>query len=186
MTDQLINDLLDDENSQEEETVETPKAPREHLRQELSKKERTLEEAQAIREANQLSEDEEADYMKLADVAKYYRQNNIPVSRLVRATGGDRAMLPAIEGFEVKWKGRTRYLNGWVISAEAMERVANLSPKSRKKEETHEDMLNAFTKKQLVVMAEENEVEIDPKAKKAVIVEVLLQHAETIFGEELE
>lgn len=51
-------------------------------------------------------------WIKLAEVANLCRAEDIPVSRLVRAIGGDRAMEDPIDPiFQVIYVGRSRYLS---------------------------------------------------------------------------
>ena len=52
-----------------------------------------------------------AGWVKLADVSKACRENGIPVSKFVRAFGGDRGMLPPANPiFRFVYVGRTRYV----------------------------------------------------------------------------
>ncbi len=60
-------------------------------------------------------------FVKLSDVADLCRKEGIPVSRLVRAVGGDRGMdEPAHPKFSVIYVGRARYLDPWVTSEEGL------------------------------------------------------------------
>ena len=60
-------------------------------------------------------------FVKLSEVADLCRKENTPVSRLVRAVGGDRGMEePAHPKFKVMYVGRARYLDPWVTSEEGL------------------------------------------------------------------
>jgi hypothetical protein len=60
-------------------------------------------------------------FVKLSEVADLCRKENIPVSRLVRAVGGDRGMEePAHPKFKVMYVGRARYLDPWVVTEEGL------------------------------------------------------------------
>ena len=62
-----------------------------------------------------------AGWVKLADVSKMCEASTVPVARLVRAVGGDRGMeMPANEKWQVVYVGRTRYLDPFCITPEAM------------------------------------------------------------------
>lgn len=62
-----------------------------------------------------------AGWVKLADVAKMCEASTVPVARLVRAVGGDRGMeIPANEKWQVVYVGRTRYLDPFCLTPEAM------------------------------------------------------------------
>jgi len=62
-----------------------------------------------------------AGWVKLADVAKMCEASEVPVARLVRAVGGDRGMEdPANAKWQVVYVGRTRYLDPFCITPEAM------------------------------------------------------------------
>ena len=53
-----------------------------------------------------------AGWIKLSDVAKKLRSEDIPVARMVRAVGGDRGMEDPINAtFQVIYVGRARYLS---------------------------------------------------------------------------
>jgi hypothetical protein len=97
------------------------------IRQELQKKDlcHNLDEAHAQRQTLKLSEAELAsgDWVKLAAGGPVCKELGIPVTRFVKACGGDRAFLPFLpcpEGemsnvgtnshFTVKYYGRTRYI----------------------------------------------------------------------------
>jgi hypothetical protein len=57
-----------------------------------------------------------AGWVKVADVGKVCHENSIPVSKFVRAFGGDRGMLPPANPiFRFVYVGRTRY-----VAAEAL------------------------------------------------------------------
>jgi len=60
----------------------------------------------------QLSAEEvPAGHIKLTEVVGACRVEGIPVSKLIRATGGDRCMTPPLDPvFQVTYVGRTRYL----------------------------------------------------------------------------
>jgi hypothetical protein len=67
-------------------------------------------------------------WIKLAAVADRLRTENIPVSRLVRAVGGDRGMEdPISPAFQVIYVGRARYLSPEVISPEGLTILAQKS-----------------------------------------------------------
>ncbi|HZX14056.1 MAG TPA: hypothetical protein VFF49_06620 [Thermodesulfobacteriota bacterium] len=58
-----------------------------------------------------------AGYVKLADLSKRCQELSIPVSKMVRATGGDRGMnSPLHPIFQIVFVGRTRYLHGEVMT----------------------------------------------------------------------
>src|SRR3990167_2687089 len=58
-----------------------------------------------------------AGWVKVADVGKVCRENGIPVSKFVRAFGGDRGMLePAAPVFKFVYVGRTRYVAGEALT----------------------------------------------------------------------
>jgi hypothetical protein len=60
-------------------------------------------------------------WVKLADVAAKCRAEGIPVTRLVRAVGGDRGMAePASPIFSVIYVGRSRYLDPRVMKEEGL------------------------------------------------------------------
>lgn len=55
--------------------------------------------------------------VKLAEISTQCKKEGIPVSKLVRATGGDRAIDPPVDPvFQVMYLGRTRYLSGDVLT----------------------------------------------------------------------
>ena len=65
----------------------------------------------AARRAELTVEEVPDGWVKLADVSQACRDNSIAVSRLVRATGGDRGMgEPAAPIFKIVYVGRTRYM----------------------------------------------------------------------------
>lgn len=179
MTDQ-INELLDPDfegeeegfvEDQEQEQEQEQKA-QETIRKGLSA---TLDDAQAIREANQLTQEEQesGEWVKLAEVSRECKARSIPVSRLVKATGGDRALEPAVEGFEVAWVGRVRYLHQNCLSEEAMDFLTNemgRQPKSTEVEQT----FDAWKKAELIQLAGEYEIALPSKAKKAEIIQILV------------
>jgi hypothetical protein len=60
-------------------------------------------------------------WVKLSEVADLCRKEGIPVTRLVRAVGGDRGMEDPIDPmFLVKYVGRARYLDPRVTSEEGL------------------------------------------------------------------
>lgn len=75
------------------------------------------DEAVAAQKAALSAETPPEGYVKLADVSKACRLAGIPVSKLVRATGGDRGMNPPADPlFQVTFVGRTRYLHPDVLT----------------------------------------------------------------------
>lgn len=63
--------------------------------------------------------------VKMSEVGEAVKKAGIPVSKLVRATGGDRAMRPpAHPCFQVTFVGRDRYLPGTVMT-EGLELLAD-------------------------------------------------------------
>lgn len=60
-------------------------------------------------------------WMKLADLDKKCRAEGIPVARMVRAIGGDRAMEPPVDPrFKVVYVGRARYISPEAFGEEAL------------------------------------------------------------------
>src|SRR3989304_3359066 len=56
-------------------------------------------------------------YVKMSEVGDAVKKANIPVSKLVRATGGDRGINPPADPvFQVTFVGRTRYLSPDVLT----------------------------------------------------------------------
>lgn len=56
-------------------------------------------------------------YVKLATLTDACRVAGVPISKMVRATGGDRGMYPPIEPlFQVTYVGRVRYLHPEVLT----------------------------------------------------------------------
>lgn len=194
----FLNDLLgdvdmsqDDESPEDgveeaetgEETTEAPKVnPRETIRAELRKQEVTLEQAAEKRAELQLTDEELDSWIKLAKFSQECRARNIPVSRLVKATGGDRTMNPPInDRWQVRWHGRVRYIHEDAWSDEGFAELAELvTPREAKSEPTVEDGLKSHTKKELLELAAQREMEIDPKTKKADIVQMLIDGGVTI------
>lgn len=60
-------------------------------------------------------------WLKLADVDKRLRVEGIPVARMVRAIGGDRAMEdPISPEFQVVYVGRARYISPFILTPEGL------------------------------------------------------------------
>lgn len=60
-------------------------------------------------------------WLKLADVDKKLRLEGIPVARMVRAIGGDRAMEDPIRPeFQVVYVGRARYIDPFILTQEGL------------------------------------------------------------------
>jgi hypothetical protein len=79
------------------------------------------EEAVRERKAQLAAESPKEGHIKLSEVAAFLKESGIPVARLVRATGGDRAMNPPISPmFEVTFVGNTRYLSEDVLGEEGL------------------------------------------------------------------
>jgi hypothetical protein len=75
-------------------------------------------------------------WVRLADVGNAFIAAGIAVSRLVRATGGDRGMLPPVSPeFKIVYFGRTRYMPAEVltIGIEKMKKDATLAGTPRVK-----------------------------------------------------
>lgn len=80
-------------------------------------------------------------WVKLAEVGDAFRMAGIPVSRLVRATGGDRGMNPPVNNlWQVVYVGRTRYLHPDVLTEgiKAMQEDPTLATTPRKPREKKE------------------------------------------------
>lgn len=140
------------------------------LRRELQKEGRTLEEAKQVIENNQLTEEEVTSgaWVKLADVSKWCKHEGIQVSRLVRATGGDRAMhAPLHDRYTVRWVGRVRYLPSSAISQESAEflqamqteRKPKAQPEATEDDEPGEGDIAQLTKAQLLKLAKDSGIE---------------------------
>jgi hypothetical protein len=71
----------------------------------------------AARKAELSAEVAPEGWIKLSEVDKVCKVEKIPVSKLVRAIGGDRGMNPPLDPlFEVRFVGRTRYLHPDVMT----------------------------------------------------------------------
>lgn len=80
-------------------------------------------------------------WVKLAEVANAFRTAGIPISRLVRATGGDRGMNPPVNPlWQIVYVGRTRYMNPDVLTTgiKAMQEDPALATTPRKPREKKE------------------------------------------------
>jgi len=79
-------------------------------------------------------------WIKLSEVAKTLSENHlVPVARLLKACGGDRALDPVLhERYQVLYVGKTRYLSPEVLSPASIEFLSNLGrkPKKEKSEKT--------------------------------------------------
>lgn len=99
------------------------------------------EEQVAARKAELTVEEAPKGWVKLADVSNACREAEIPVSKLVRATGGDRCMNDPIDPlFKVVYVGRTRYMAPNVLTT-GMKKLADpefMPTKRRKKADTEE------------------------------------------------
>lgn len=140
MEDEVVAEEIEAEAEAQDEGVEIkPAIDRQALRQQLVKDGYTREDAVQVRSGGQLSDEEieSGEWVKLAVVSALCKENGVPVSRLVKATGGDRAMYPALsEHFQVRWHGRTRYLPN--SATEQMDFLRNLNPTPRKKAEAEQ------------------------------------------------
>ncbi len=139
------------------------------LRNELVSKGFTKEDATEVRKTNQLTEEEVAsgEWIKVSELDKICRQNSIPISRMVRAMGGDRAMLePLDERFAVKWQGGKRYVSKEAASPEALQFLVDLAPARREKKAKSEDEDNAMDETpDTTEQAEDQPTEDKPKPK---------------------
>ena len=73
-------------------------------------------------------------YIKLASLDRICKKEGIPISRMVRAIGGDRALSePIREEFRPIYVGNARYVDGWCASEEGLDFLRNLSGGSPRK-----------------------------------------------------
>lgn len=94
-------------------------------------------------------------WLKLADVDKKLRLEGIPVARMVRAIGGDRAMEDPIRPeFQVVYVGRARYISPFILTQEGLNILSDRylgkpkpEPKPRAKKEKKEGEAAAPAKK---------------------------------------
>jgi hypothetical protein len=83
----------------------------------------------------QMSADKvDEDWISVPNMHKLCVENGIPVSSMVRAMGGDRAVDdPLDERFRPKYVGRTRYLNPWCATEEGLNFLKSVSKAPREK-----------------------------------------------------
>lgn len=123
------------------EKAEKAPAPKEPKEPKFGRVREGLTEEQILEQRTKLTADEVPDgYVKLAEVSNACRAAGIPVSKLVRATGGDRAMNPPADPiFQVVYVGRTRYLPGDVMT-KGLEMLGNAEfLKTKRKRKAKED-----------------------------------------------
>lgn len=99
------------------------------------------EEQVAARKTELTVEEAPKGWVKLAEVSNACREAEIPVSKLVRATGGDRCMNDPIDPlFTVVYVGRTRYMKPQVLTT-GMKKLADpeFMPTKRRKKAATED-----------------------------------------------
>lgn len=98
-------------------------------------------------------------YVKLAEIGTACRAEGIPVSKLVRATGGDRGMNPPLDPvFQIVYHGRTRYLPPEILT-KGMDLLrdpefAKTKRKPRKKAEGDDGAKKTSAKKKVSVKTE--------------------------------
>lgn len=194
MSDQFLNDLLDDEVPSEEDeldaVVETPaKKVYQPLRQELRNKGYDLNDVEATRQEKSVESMDGYGY--LSELWKRLRDKGASNSKISRAVGKDRGMLPAIDDrLETFWFGKRRVVSSECFEEPTFTELLNLilaqksgRSKTEPKEETISDMLGVYTKKELVALAEARGLELPAKSKKDEIVDLLAQSG--ITAEEL-
>jgi hypothetical protein len=81
------------------------------LREDLRKADDELVIGHTILDRENLSQKPGDDYTTIAQAGRLAREMGIPVSRLVKATGGDRCMFPPKAAmWKIYWYGNKRYL----------------------------------------------------------------------------
>ncbi|MHA2086190.1 MAG: hypothetical protein ACXABD_20800 [Candidatus Thorarchaeota archaeon] len=83
------------------------------------------EEQVKARRAELTVEEAPEGWIKVSEVSNACREEGIPVSKFVRAFGGDRGMNPPVDDlFAFVYVGRTRYVSGKVLT-QGLEMLAN-------------------------------------------------------------
>jgi len=177
----FVNELFGSEEEVPEEVAPTaPVQPKSQgrLRKELIENGYTLEDAKRVREENQLTEEEfkSGEWVSHPELLKVVRNaEGVSITQMKRAFGGNRNMFdPISPEWQVKRRGRTRYHRVWCLTDEAMDVLRGIALRTTKTYDSKADVYKDMTKAELLVVAAEHEVEVDPKLKKAQIIETII------------
>jgi len=91
----------------------------------------TLAEIKASKTVAEL-EGGESEWVKTAVLHKLCNKHDIPISRMVKAFGGDRGIEPAARPeFEFVYSGRARYVRAWCATKEGLDFLKGFNPRKK-------------------------------------------------------